>query len=48
MEVWSCVEDEGRPFAAGDQELAANHRVLLLLRAMVVSDAEKAGRDSVR
>jgi len=29
MEVWSCVRDEGRPLAIGDQELAANHRVLL-------------------
>ena len=48
MEVWNCVRDEGRPFDAGDQEPAPNHRELLSLRAMVVSVAEKAGHDPVR
>ena len=48
MEVWNCARDEGGPLGAGDQELASNHRELLLLRAMVVSVAEKAGPDPVR
>ena len=48
MEVWSCVRDEGWPLGACDQEPASNHRELLSLRAMVVSVAEKTGRDSVR
>ena len=48
MEVWNCVRDEGRPLGACDQESAPNHRELLSLRAMVVSVAEKSGRDPVR
>jgi hypothetical protein len=31
-----------------EQESPANYRVLLLLRAMVVSNAEKAGPDPVK
>ena len=48
MEVWSCVRDEGGPFEVCDQEWTSNYRELLSLRAMVVSVAEKAGRDPVR
>jgi hypothetical protein len=43
--VWSCVRDEGRPLASGDQELDANRCKLLPLRAVVVSVAERAGCD---
>lgn len=43
----SCTRDEGRPLAGGDQEPLSNYRVLLSLRAMVVSDTEKAGPDPV-
>ena len=42
------MRDEGRPLGVCDQESAPNHRELLSLRAMVVSVAEKAGRDPVR
>src|SRR5258707_11544672 len=45
-EVWSCARDEGRPLASGDQEPDANRcKLLLPLRAVVVSVAEKAGPD---
>ena len=44
-EAWSCARDEGRPLAFDDQELNANRCKLLPLRAVVVSVAERAGRD---
>ena len=37
------MRDEGGPLGVDDQVLISNHRELLLLRAMVVSVAEKAG-----
>jgi hypothetical protein len=43
-EVRNCVRDEGGPLGVDDQELISNHHELLLLRAMVVSVVEKAGR----
>ncbi len=43
-EVRNCVRDEGGPLGIDDQELISNHHELLLLRAMVVSVVEKAGR----
>ncbi len=43
--MWSCARDEGRPLAFGDQEPNANRCKLLPLRAVVVSVAERAGRD---
>ncbi len=42
------MRDEGRPLGAGSQVQASNHCKLLLLRALVVSVAEKSGRDSGR
>jgi len=44
-EVWSCVRDEGRPLVLGDQEPGVNRCMLLPSRAVVVSDAERAGCD---
>jgi hypothetical protein len=41
------VRDEGRPLAPGDQELGANRCMLLPSKAVVVSDAERTGRDPV-
>jgi hypothetical protein len=43
--MWNCGRDEGRPLASGDQEPDANRCKLLLLRAMVVSVAERVGCD---
>lgn len=43
--MWCCVRDEGGPLAPGDQELGANRCLLLPLRAVVVSEAERAGHD---
>jgi hypothetical protein len=40
-------EMRDRPLAAGDQNQAANHCMLLPLRAVVVSDADKTERHSV-
>jgi hypothetical protein len=44
-EAWSCAKDEGGPLASCDQEPDANRCKLLPLRAVVVSVAERAGRD---
>jgi hypothetical protein len=41
--AWNCERDEGRSLASDDQELDANRCKLLLLRAMVVSVAERVG-----
>ena len=43
--MWSWARDEGRPLASGDQAQDANRCKLLPLRAVVVSVAERAGRD---
>jgi hypothetical protein len=43
--MWSCMRDEGGPLDAGSQVQASNHCKLLPLRAVVVSVAERAGRD---
>jgi hypothetical protein len=48
LKVSNYVKDEGGPFGARDRNLASNHRKLRALRALVVSVAEKAGRDPVR
>jgi hypothetical protein len=48
MEVWNCARDEGRSLEAGRQGQASNHRKLRRSKAVVVSVAEKAGRDPVR
>jgi hypothetical protein len=48
MEMGNCVRDEGRPLGAGRQGQAPNHRKLLRPKSVVVSVAEKAGRDPVR
>ena len=37
-----CIKDESRPLGFGDQKLEPNHPMRLLLRAVVVSDREKA------
>jgi len=47
-EVRCCVRDGGRSSGAGRQGQASNHRKLRRSRAVVVSVAEKAGRDPVR
>jgi hypothetical protein len=44
-EVWSCARDGGGPLVSCDQEQDANRCKLLPLRAVVVSVAERAGRD---
>ncbi len=41
----NCTRDEGGPFGFGDQELIPSYRKLLWSKAMVVSVAEKSGRD---
>ena len=46
--VRNCTRDEGGPFEVGSQVLISSHRKLLLSKAMVVSVAEKPGRDSGR
>ncbi len=43
-----CTRDEGGPLGAGGQAQAPNHRKLLSSRAVVVSVAEKSGRDPGR
>ncbi len=48
MEVRNCARDEGRSLEAGRQGQASNHRKLRRSKAVVVSVAEKAGRDPVR
>ena len=48
LKVSNYVKDEGGPFGARDRNLASNHRKLRALRALVVSVAEKTGRDPVR
>jgi hypothetical protein len=44
----NCTRDEGRSFEFGNQVLISSHRKLLWSKAMVVSVAEKSGRDPVR
>src|SRR6516165_10193615 len=44
----NCTGDEGRPFGVGNQVLISSHRKLLRSKAVVVSVAEKPGRDSGR
>jgi len=44
----NCTRDGGGPFEVGNQVLTSSHRKLLLSKAMVVSVAEKSGRDPVR
>jgi hypothetical protein len=44
----NCTRDEGGPFEIGNQGLISSHRKLLWSKAMVVSVAEKSGRDPVR
>jgi hypothetical protein len=44
----NCTRDEGGPFEFGNQVLISSHRKLLWSKAMVVSVAEKSGRDPVR
>ncbi len=42
-----CTKDEGRPLGSGSQILESNNPMRPLLRARVVSDREKAERESV-
>ena len=44
----NCTRDEGRSFEVGNQVLISSHRKLLSSKAMVVSVAEKSGRDPGR
>ena len=46
--VRNCTRDEGGPFEFGNQVLISSHRKLLWSKAMVVSVAEKSGRDPGR
>jgi hypothetical protein len=46
--VRNCTRDEGGPFEVGRQGLISIHCKLLSLKAMVVSVAEKPGRDPDR
>ncbi len=39
--IQCCIVDEGRPLEIGLQELVSNHRMLLQLRVVVVSDTGK-------
>ncbi len=39
-----CTKDEGRPLGSGNQRLESNNPMRPLLRALVVSDREKAER----
>jgi hypothetical protein len=44
----NCMRDEGGPFEAGSQVQVSSHRKLLPSKAVVVSVAEKPGRDPGR